>query len=329
MKERVYRFDNLKLLLIILVVFGHILEVVPNSMDKYIFIYTFHMPCFMFITGYFAKYDRWNIILKLIYPYVLFQTLYNYFETDEMLNTNYQHTYVIPYWIMWYLLTIIIYYIMIPLFDDEKCVNRMVLFAGAFICAIIFAKDVNIGTYFSLARTLYFLPFFLAGFYIKDTKLYDWLNNIPCFFKIPYLLLVKLLTDIVLGKNIITNIMLYGSTNYQMAGYSPKIKIIIYAMAFAWVIGLVFIMPDIKIPFVTIFGRGTLSVFLLHGFVIKLLQREVFQNGLVITQGKAFGIAVLLVVILGNPLVARVFNFICTGKWIIYLKRRKNEKKNN
>lgn len=316
MKEREYRFDNLKLLLIVLVIFGHILEFVPNSMDKYIFIYTFHMPCFMFVTGYFAKFDRWNIILKLVYPYFLFQTLYNYFETKELLNANYQHTYIVPYWIMWYLLTIIIYYIMLPLFDDEKFVNRIVLFAGAFICAIIFAKDVYIGYIFSLARTLHFLPFFLAGFYIKDTKLYDWLNDIPWFFKVLYLILVKLLTDIVLGKNIITHMMLFGSTNYQTAGYSPKIKIIIYAMAFAWIIGLVFIMPNIKIPFVTMFGRGTLSVFLLHGFIIKLIQREVYQNGLVISQRKAFGIAVLLVVILGNPLVSKVFNFICTGDWI-------------
>lgn len=315
MKERVYRFDNLKLLLIILVVFGHNLAFVPYSHETYIYIYTFHMPCFIFITGYFAKFDRWNIILKLVYPYVLFQTLYNYFEIKEI-NANYQHTYVIPYWIMWYLLTIIIYYIMLPLFDDEKSINRIVLFAGAFVCAIVFAKDAHIGEYFSLARTLYFLPFFLAGFYIKDTKLYDKLNDIPWFFKAIYLLLVKLLTDIVLGKNIITHIMLYGSTNYQTAGYSPKIKIIIYAMAFAWVIGLVFIMPDIKIPFVTIFGKGTLSVYLLHGFIIKLIQTEIFPNGLVITQGKAFVLSVLMVVILGNPLVSRVFNFICTGEWI-------------
>ncbi len=316
MREREYRFDNLKVLLIVLVVFAHILEFVPNSMDKYIFIYTFHMPCFMFITGYFAKFDRWNIILKLLYPYFLFQTLYNYFETKELLNANYQHTYIVPYWIMWYLLTIIIYYIMIPLFDDEKSTNRILLFAGAFMGAIIFAKDVYLGYIFSLARTLYFLPFFLAGFYIKDTKLYDKLNDIPWYFKALYLLLVKLFTDMVLGKNIITHMMLFGSTNYQAAEYSPKIKIIIYVMAFAWIIGLVFIMPDIKIPFVTILGRGTLSVFLLHGFIIKLLQREVFQNGLVITQGKALCIAVLLVIILGNPMVSRLFHFICTGEWI-------------
>lgn len=315
MKERVYRFDNLKLLLIILVVFGHNLAFVPYSHETYIYIYTFHMPCFIFITGYFAKFDRWNIILKLVYPYILFQTLYNYFEIKEI-NANYQHTYVIPYWIMWYLLTIIIYYIMLPLFDDEKSINRIVLFAGAFVSAIVFAKDAHIGEYFSLARTLYFLPFFLAGFYIKDTKLYDKLNDIPWFFKAIYLLLVKILTDIVLGKNIITHIMLYGSTNYQTAGYSPKIKIIIYAMAFAWVIGLVFIMPDIKIPFVTIFGKGTLSVYLLHGFIIKLIQTKIFPSGLVITQGKAFVLSVLMVVILGNPLVSRVFNFICTGEWI-------------
>ncbi len=328
MKERVYKFDNLKLLLITLVVYGHILEFVPASMDKYIFIYTFHMPCFMFVTGYFAKFDKWNIILKLVYPYFLFQTLYNYFETIQMSNPGYQHTYVVPYWIMWYLLTVIFYYILIPLFDDDNNIRKILLFIGVLFLSVELAKDVYMGYYFSSARTLYFMPFFLAGFYVRDSKIYEKLIELPLYIKICYLIVVKILTDFVLDKNIITHMMLFGSLNYQTGQYTPRIKLIIYIMAFAWIVGLVLIMPNIKIPFITTFGKGTFSVFLLHGFVVKLLHREVLQNGLVLTQGKALIISICLVIFLGNPFVSKAFNFVCTGKWIMKVKSCIEKKQN-
>ena len=52
-------FDNAKAILIILVVIGHIIE--PFIEDIYTlkiiyeFIYTFHMPAFILLSGYFFK----------------------------------------------------------------------------------------------------------------------------------------------------------------------------------------------------------------------------------------------------------------------------------
>lgn len=52
-------FDNAKFLLIFLVVFGHIIRSYIHDNDAllhiYKFIYTFHMPAFILISGYFAK----------------------------------------------------------------------------------------------------------------------------------------------------------------------------------------------------------------------------------------------------------------------------------
>lgn len=56
---RVAYFDNLKFLLIFLVVFGHVLTIVSehsraaNALIN--FIYLFHMPAFVFVSGMLAK----------------------------------------------------------------------------------------------------------------------------------------------------------------------------------------------------------------------------------------------------------------------------------
>lgn len=58
-KERVHFFDNLKGILIFLVVFGHFALPVHSASDTlnalYGFIYIFHMPLFVFVSGFFAK----------------------------------------------------------------------------------------------------------------------------------------------------------------------------------------------------------------------------------------------------------------------------------
>ncbi len=75
-------FDNAKFLLIFLVVFGHIIRSYIHDNDAllhiYKFIYTFHMPAFILISGYFAKgFNRHGyvkkIAWKLIVPYLIFQ----------------------------------------------------------------------------------------------------------------------------------------------------------------------------------------------------------------------------------------------------------------
>ena len=78
-KQRLYRFDNIKFILIFLVVFGHMLEFTPgytNTHDIYRIIYSFHMPVFIFVSGYFARFSPRKILTTYIWPYILLQTLY-------------------------------------------------------------------------------------------------------------------------------------------------------------------------------------------------------------------------------------------------------------
>ena len=88
-KERDYFFDNLKAVLIFLVVLGHFLLPIRGDNPLVVvkrLIYVFHMPLFVFISGYFAKKiyknGQYNFkkILYLLKAYVVFvvaiQTVY-------------------------------------------------------------------------------------------------------------------------------------------------------------------------------------------------------------------------------------------------------------
>lgn len=58
-KNRVYLWDNMKFILIFLVVLGHFSDIYvdksPTLQSIYLGIYVFHMPAFLFVSGLFSK----------------------------------------------------------------------------------------------------------------------------------------------------------------------------------------------------------------------------------------------------------------------------------
>ena len=72
--------DNIKVVLIFLVVFGHLIERYIDTSDTlmaiYMFIYIFHMPLFIYISGYLSK----NVINTIYFPkyYMVFTSIYIY-----------------------------------------------------------------------------------------------------------------------------------------------------------------------------------------------------------------------------------------------------------
>lgn len=81
-RSRICYMDTCKGLLIFLMVAGHCLalyrgDAVCNAL--YWFIYSFHMPVFIFISGYFSKNtDKpvWKLFRELILPMIPFELLY-------------------------------------------------------------------------------------------------------------------------------------------------------------------------------------------------------------------------------------------------------------
>ena len=87
-KDRDYFFDNARAVLIFLVVLGHMIQPYTSESNYmlalYLVIYSFHMPTFLFISGYFAKHlDKpnylENVAKKLLAPYAIFYAFFQFF----------------------------------------------------------------------------------------------------------------------------------------------------------------------------------------------------------------------------------------------------------
>ncbi len=122
--------------------YGHMLELYmgndPADRLLYLVIYSFHMPLFAFVTGIFARYDPARIRNHMIYPYLVFQTLYLVFA-NRVLEKDTDMQYTTPYWILWYLLAIIIWNLVLPLVQGEGASfkKKAIMLAGAMAAGVL------------------------------------------------------------------------------------------------------------------------------------------------------------------------------------------------
>lgn len=313
-KERDYKFDNLRLILIFFVIFAHCLELFSNSitLDIYRVIYLFHMPVFIFLTGRFAKFDAKKIFKRLIIPYFVFQTLYEIFSDLVLNKTDLAVQYTTPYWILWFLLTIIIYYLLLPLLPKKESKFKYLAIGISFAIGLAVGFEKTIGYYLSLSRTLVFLPLFLVGYYSTDIY-----QDIQKIIKKPKLiglivsivLIISITTVLILNK--VPKQALYGSYAYSKQNGSILTRALIYIVSLAWIIFFLLVIPNKRIPFVSVLGKDTMLIYLLHGFIIKsfgLLKVFRFNNSINILISVALSIGIII--LFGNKYIVKLFSKI-------------------
>lgn len=308
------RMDNIKFFLIFCVVFGHMLELVDTGV-WYKVIYSFHMPAFIFVSGYFAQFNRKKIISVLVYPYILFQCLYLLFDAvlikQNLALLKIQFT--TPYWLLWYLVAMIFYYTVIPYIVNG---NFRILFGAAVFLSLIAGMDASIGYYLSLSRFFTFLPYFILGVGWKSLRA-DQLRK-SSVFKIVNVLLV-LITCYVLGRyHFISNLMLYGSLSYARGHYNFIIKGILLLCGINWIFFFMWIIPSKSIPLITSVGKNTLIIFLLHGFIVKSLEHigGIFVYSKAVNICLAALISLVIVFLFGNDFMGSLGKMVFTGKGI-------------
>lgn len=326
MKKRLDKFDNLRFLLMFVVVFGHILEIYSSPLGNQVYrvIYSFHMPLFIFISGYFAKYDRKKILTNLIYPYVVFQVLYLSFLQLILHKPDVIIQFTTPYWILWYLVAISFCYLLLPLFSVVSWKKRVLVVGALFGIGLLAGYENTIGYYLSLSRFLSFLPFFVMGYFAKDGM--TWLANkkIPKkTLRIGRLATVALIiaaVGYVIQTPELTPVVFYHSLSYDMAKSNIFLKLSAYIVALIWIGSLFVLVPNRKIPMVTSLGCYTLPVYLLHGFIIRLvaslhLGEPIGHQKVLFAVGLAYGLLLLF----SNSFMGRVLDRMFTANWIFDL----------
>ena len=311
---RDYSLDNVRFVLIFSVVFAHLLEVCDpfkGSWLIYKFIYSFHMPAFIFLFGYNVKYSLKKIVYRWCIPYVIFQGGYIFFS-KFILNANIDFQFTTPYWLLWYMLVCIYYQLLLPLFDTDDKKKQIITILCAFIISLLIGFEKNVGYYMSLSRFFVFQPWFLLGYYCKKNNLLEWLSLKPkrqFFIMAASMAIIITLTSFVWT---IPNGLLYGSYSYSSCEGALWMRGIATIMSFFVILFLcVGMRPYLsrKLIFITSIGQNTWPIFLLHGFVIKVI--PLYFPYLVDSPWRVILLSCTIVTFIGNKLCNRAIYYTC------------------
>lgn len=334
-KIRNSKLDNIKGVLIILVVMGHLLELdMEYGINRflYIIIYTFHMPVFVFVSGYFANFSIKRTIKKLLYPYILFQFLYLLFA-KHVLNLDNLIQFTTPYWLLWYLWAMVIWTLMIPVIKSSKIEKKVVFLVIVTIVSISIGYENAIGRILSLSRIFVFFPFFICGYYAKEwnreeanrVHLQNMLKKHKRHLTLVFCVCITWIIGYCIGHyEAIDRNWLYEAVSYQHGAYTMGFRILHLSMGFIWLLFLLFMIPNKNIPILTNIGINTMPIFLMHGFIIKMIGKYKIMN-----QMKDFeyiGLFFLLafiVLLLSSKIVCKVFRNLLSipdyiGKFIYF-----------
>ncbi len=284
-KTRDSWYDNAKAFLIVCVVIGHLANGIFSTSTDWVvalqkFIYVYHMPVFMIITGRFAKsrIDRndWPAVInKVIVPYIVLQTAMAVFYSALGKSVS-GFSYFNPLFGLWYLLNAGVYSLITPHLKKIKW-----LLPVSFVVAIVVGCSMGrpFGAFY---RLFTFYPFFLFGYYTKNFD-FSFCKKIPfrifsyaCFI-VMGLYVLKHQRDVSFELMCINKLWSFISEDMGWSAAETAINIVLrYAVgifSFFMVMGM---MPTKK-QFFSYIGTNSSYVYVLHLFLIVAL-REIDEN---------------------------------------------------
>lgn len=260
------RLDNLKGVLILLVVLCHSLwgyrtldEVAPFLK----LVYVFHMPAFIFVSGYLTK-DSRTVPARPILTLLAVYAVANGLMIAAVVGRGGGLTLLQPYYSCWYLLSLACWRLAVPLISRWR---------GALPASIILSLSVGwcaeIDNVLAVGRTIAFAPFFIAGFLCRKHAVLDRLRSrlpggrsLLCGGAILLAGLVVAHAGVgVLGVTLSDELM---EPYRQGFAAGAPVRLFLMASATAIVLGAMLCFPSRCIPGITKLGRNSLTVYAFH-----------------------------------------------------------------
>ncbi len=266
------KLDNFKCILIFFVVFSHCLDAICRNCAgadfiRYVndWIYSFHMPAFVFISGYFSHLDNpkyyYNSISRFLLPYLLINTVEQLLTSNPINPSN-------SMWTLWYLLSMFCWRALLP-----YAKNVRFSFIVFLIVALLAGKIDKIDYAFSLSRTICFFPYFLAGYLVK-TKNQIWIFKIRKSIILPVFILSSACVIFLGYKGLLEGVfsMAYSYNNIgKTFTAGAALRFFAYVSGFIGIFAFLTFIPDKKSILSTI-GMYTLPIYILHAIVIRLIR---------------------------------------------------------
>ena len=282
MNNRLFVFDNAKLVLIILVVIGHLLDVcaIDHRMAKaaFVFIYSFHMPLFIFISGLFMNREKltatkarnrilYLVTLGFIAKFILriVPSLFGKPITFSLLSDG---------GVPWFMFAMAAFCTLTYLLRNA---NNYVVLGISIVLSLFVGYDKNVGDYLYLSRIIVFFPFFWYGVMLEPKRVAELVKKPPV--RVVGVLIVVAIAVFCIAqtgyayhyRGLFTGRNCYESIN-GIEACSWANRLIAYVISALMCFGVLCMTPQSKIPFVSSAGQRTLQIYLLHYPLIYVLQ---------------------------------------------------------
>lgn len=321
MKQRIYRYDNVKALLIFLVVLGHMTTdyVSDSHIIRWttLWIYSFHMPAFIFVSGLVHKQyiteERAAAGIKGETRLRL-DKVAGFFLCGYGLKVFLQFTRTLmgqnPLWhwiaepgIPWYLFVMAEYEILFYLMRHlDGRVKPRIIILGAFALSAVIGYFPVIGDTFCLSRMINFLPIYMLGYYLDMKKFNEMLSGsrhlkiagwvviaasmaVCCFGKWGIYSWRKWFT----GRRSYEFLQDYFSFAYANGWW---IRLAVWAVAIAVTLAVIAVIPDKNLGFATTAGSRTLNVYFWHRPLCYLFRNWAVLPKLCVLFGGTYNAAV-------------------------------------
>ncbi|GII62926.1 membrane protein [Sphaerisporangium krabiense] len=318
--------DNAKFLAIILVVSGHLIEGlrdVPFAHAAYFYVYTFHMPLFITLSGYLSRNFTFSpgkarkLISGLAVPYVIFELAYSL--PRLVLYGKLDISLLDPYYLTWFLMSLFMWRLSTPVWQQL----RWPLAVAVGLSLMSGMSDLP--DELSMNRTLGLLPFYVLGLLLRPEH-FELLKRPWARVAGAAVLLAGLLAALAFHTDIATEWIRWRHGNAKIGVgdlTGSLIRLGMLAAGALLVAAFVAVTPSRRTWYSGL-GMATMYAYLLHGFVVKIF--EPFDHKLATPLGVAlmslFG--VVLATVLCTPPVRRLFRWAVEPdtSWAFTLIRR-------
>jgi fucose 4-O-acetylase-like acetyltransferase len=269
-------FDNAKFLAIVLVVAGHSivdLRDVRLAHAIYLFVYTFHMPVFIVITGYFSRNFTFGagkarkLITNLGVPYVVFETAYSVYHW-AVGKSAFEISLLDPYYLTWFLMALFLWRLSTPVWQQIRWPVAAAVLISLLAGMSDLPNDLEMNRVFGL------VPFYVLGLMLKPAH-FELLKR-PAARILGALTFVAAyaFTLFIADRHMATEWVYWRSSNAHMHVNNltgSVVRLGLLAGAAILVAAFLTLVPAERTWF-TGLGGATLYAYLLHGFFTKLME---------------------------------------------------------
>lgn len=294
-EKRISKWDNVKAVMIICVILGHFSDMlIPNPLvtntttmqNIYLYIYSFHMPVFFFLSGLFQKKytherklksDRlfFYIIIGFLLKGLLYfiSTIMDYPVDCRVFSLLSDQN--IP-WFPFSLASIIFLTYLV------KKIKPAIVIPCSIIIICLTGYCDKIGDFLYLSRTLVFFPFYYIGYCIDEHQFYDFLKRklvillsivilftfaVICFYQLDN---IYWLRGLFTGRNSFPAIILIENCGFVH-------RLISYGISLLMGISVMAIVPNYNLKIISYIGTKTLAIFFWHLPFLWIIERYYIQ----------------------------------------------------